>query len=590
MEDQDQAVAALESESLQLRADLKTWEGEWAAAHGGKKPGRRDIKQNPDIGKLPPGLAHLQPEPVAVADVDPEASHGSQQLENQNHQGRKRTQSDAALPPQTPSKRARPAQTPRKQQPLAPLAAMSPEARTPSAAIPSHLGTPAAAVPTSISPTPQKDGRVLGLFDLLSRTPSRAATVTSMTLHSFSAVTPSKHRTSGTGDASIITSQVATTTTTTTTTTITTPSTARFATTPQSKRTTRQILFHASSSSSKTKAVPNADTTPFMTPSTSRMVKLPDTTPTTSTPSFLRRRTTAATASTALTTTLSRVDEQDEDSHQPGAESGVEDDGDGYDGQAWKKVGPLRLPRKMDVIGRGLSSVVAGLRKMEEEAFADEEEAMREMEMGENTATAKRVEVTVARTSGEVEVGDSQAPAALLRHPPKGGPVEDAEPPAALLSGFDNDAAYDSPDESQKPGQPPLRVFKKRGQKRTTRRANMRPTRTRRPTQTDPGTDEESAPDDDDLVPETQLHPADLDAEDPALSDASFDSDSDSGGTKKKKAPAPATANKDAGEGVVKRAVRKVKATAHANFKRLKLRSGGAKGGPGYGSRFRRRR
>jgi hypothetical protein len=46
----DQARAAYEDESLQLRAELKTWEGEWASAHGGKKPGRQDIKQNPDIG------------------------------------------------------------------------------------------------------------------------------------------------------------------------------------------------------------------------------------------------------------------------------------------------------------------------------------------------------------------------------------------------------------------------------------------------------------------------------------------------------------------------------------------------------------
>ena len=57
MEDHDQDRAAVENESLQLRADLKTWEGEWAATHGGRKPGRRDIKQNPDIGALsPPSL------------------------------------------------------------------------------------------------------------------------------------------------------------------------------------------------------------------------------------------------------------------------------------------------------------------------------------------------------------------------------------------------------------------------------------------------------------------------------------------------------------------------------------------------------
>ena len=35
---------------------------------------------------------------------------------------------------------------------------------------------------------------------------------------------------------------------------------------------------------------------------------------------------------------------------------------------------------------------------------------------------------------------------------------------------------------------------------------------------------------------------------------------------------------------------KKVNELAHANFKRLKLKNHGAKGGPGFGSRFRRRR
>lgn len=34
-----------------LRAELKVWEKEFASNHGGKKAGREDIKQNPDIGR-----------------------------------------------------------------------------------------------------------------------------------------------------------------------------------------------------------------------------------------------------------------------------------------------------------------------------------------------------------------------------------------------------------------------------------------------------------------------------------------------------------------------------------------------------------
>jgi DNA replication regulator SLD2 len=58
----DQARAAYEEQCLQLRAELKSWEGNWAATHGGSKPGRADIKQNPDIGKwcrVPGGLLRL---------------------------------------------------------------------------------------------------------------------------------------------------------------------------------------------------------------------------------------------------------------------------------------------------------------------------------------------------------------------------------------------------------------------------------------------------------------------------------------------------------------------------------------------------
>jgi hypothetical protein len=45
-----EARAAYESQSLQIRAELKKWESDWALASRGKKPGRDDIKQNPDIG------------------------------------------------------------------------------------------------------------------------------------------------------------------------------------------------------------------------------------------------------------------------------------------------------------------------------------------------------------------------------------------------------------------------------------------------------------------------------------------------------------------------------------------------------------
>ncbi|KAJ4293016.1 hypothetical protein N0V88_005680 [Collariella sp. IMI 366227] len=471
----DHARAAYESQSLQLRADLKKWEGDWAATHGGKKPGRDDIKQNPDLAqkykqynKLRDIIAGKIPPPSATTHA---------------HQQRKRAHSDAVLQPQTPSKRARPAQTPRKTQHFLQFGDVPAGAQTPpaGAATPSMnraFLSPAVPAPTSISPTPQKDGRVLGLFDLLAGTPSR--------------------------------------------------------------------------------------------------------------------RTLSLTGAAA---NLSRVDEQDENRDEE---------------EEWKKVGPLRLPRKLG-LGRTLSSVVAGLRRLEEEAFGDEEEAMREMEMEMEMGGMGAGPLNRGGTAGTsvVEVRDSQLGA------PKPNEAQE-ERAVNLLSAFDDEAQYDSLDETGVRDQT-LRQFKKRGQKRTTRLVNMRPTRAKRPVNPQPEEDE-----DDDLVPETQFNqslpptnedgllPSDIDSASLASFDPSSDNEDDEGATntkakktkqkqQKKSSTAAAENAKDAkdakdggtdgkSESVVKRAVRKVKATAHANFKRLKLRNNGAKGGPGYNSRFRRRR
>lgn len=40
-----------EAQAQELRVDLKQWETDWAKTHAGQKPGRDDIKQNPEIGK-----------------------------------------------------------------------------------------------------------------------------------------------------------------------------------------------------------------------------------------------------------------------------------------------------------------------------------------------------------------------------------------------------------------------------------------------------------------------------------------------------------------------------------------------------------
>lgn len=44
----------MEQPCQKLRLELKEWEKAFATANGGKKAGREDIKQHPDIGTLTP--------------------------------------------------------------------------------------------------------------------------------------------------------------------------------------------------------------------------------------------------------------------------------------------------------------------------------------------------------------------------------------------------------------------------------------------------------------------------------------------------------------------------------------------------------
>lgn len=263
------------------------------------------------------------------------------------------------------------------------------------------------------------------------------------------------------------------------------------------------------------------------------------------------------------------------------------------DGQ-YTSPAPLRLPRKP--LGRSLSSVVASLRKLEEEKLDDELEALHEMENEDISSSVAKPAMPAPKAPPETEKilePDSQAP--------------------QLLGGFDDEGLYDSaPEEGKGRDGQPLRVYKKKGQKRTTRRVNMRPTRAKRPEQAvgeddhaAAATGEASVGEGDDvveIVPETQFElnnkPA---AEDGPGVDSDYsdfdDLDELNEEVPKAKKPKAAAAKSkkkddkdDKEEGKVKKAVRKVNELAHANFKRLKLKNHGSKGGPGFGSRFRRRR
>ncbi|KAK2607973.1 hypothetical protein N8I77_006612 [Diaporthe amygdali] len=544
-----------ETQSKELRVKLKDWELEFAKTHGGAKPTRDDIKANPKIASFSKRYHRLR-------DVLSGKIPHAQADDDKNDKKRK----PAAIPSHTPSsKRFRPAETPSSRQNIQ-AGQSTPHGAAAAAVTPSlnrKLFSPVA--PTSIGPTPQRDGRVLGLFDLLPfkdaeiDSPSRPKRATKAP-NAADAVqeTPRRGRTIDTGVGIAIDLDR-------------TPSSrSRF----QQQQQQSHQLQQTPRRSILSTPLKDSSNRVAKTPSSSRSVsKLQF-----QTPAFLRR------------IPMSKINENSE----------------------FASPEPIRLPRKPLV--RGLSSIVADLRRTQEAHLDDDLDALRELE-----------------SEGAPPAGPAQKPSAT--------PAVEAQPPAprqtagdahtetilaedsqkqnlGLLGGFDDEGMYDSGDGGEegldRDGKP-LRVFKKKGQKRTTRKANMRPVRTRRPAE---GQAMEPDKVDGELIPETQLAPsapaqpgAD---EDPALLSGSefagseYDDDEDElardepraakrGSTARKTQAAPAAKQKKGGgddkpEGKVKKAARKVNELAHANFKRLKLRNSGSKGGPGFNSRFRRRR
>jgi hypothetical protein len=343
-----------------------------------------------------------------------------------------------------------------------------------------------------IGPTPQRDGIVLGLFDLLpAATPSRSNRKVLGEVMPNVAQTPS-NRMSKLEDVD----------------SIATP--ARGEKTPLSVG--KRFLLDQFVTPNKRKRDDHG------TPSTLKNLATPD---------FLRRG-----------TVLDVIDEEEENAprHAP-----------------WKRRGLVR----------SLSSMIQSLKKQEEERLDEELDIMREMEMeAEGLPIPKKPKVAAPTI-----IPDSQ-PAMPL------GP----------------DQAPESDDEEEDQSRKPTKVWKKRGQKRTTRRVIMRPTFIKSTPQLEP---QESEDEELERVEETQMNTTKADNED---NDDTSDYDDESHTPKKRKTNSKGAkvaqkgqSKKSDGEGVVKAAVRKVKESAHANYKRLKIRG---KSGSGNGSkgRFGRRR
>ncbi|KAJ6783983.1 hypothetical protein PWT90_07646 [Aphanocladium album] len=485
----DQTKASYEQKSKQLRADLKKWESEWASSHGGSKPGRKDIKDNPSIAAK--YKEYNQTRDILAGKIPVPAK------EQPNPKKRR----PDPPPTETPLKKNKYVETPMKNRTVDEDQFMS----TP--AISRKLFSPAPV--TSIGPTPQRDGKVLGLFDLLVEkelgTPSKSANNPPSTpgrRRNLDA-TPSKRR--GSKD------------------------TEKLGRTPMSSSKRHMLNTFMTPLKNRDAGGGGAG---GKTPTPGSVSKLQF-----DTPAFLRRHTLPAL----------------------------------HEGTTFDAPAPLKLPRKP--LGRGLSEIVASLRKVEDDNLDDDDDmaALREAEEAEMGFAAGPARPVTAPAS---EPGtDAPAPAASAAASKERAILaRDYEADQLPLGGFDDEGIYDSPDEEPtgRNGQP-LVVYKKKGQKRTTRRVNMRPTITKRPPA--------QLGDSQDIIPETQ--PGGQENGD--LSGSDFEDDVEDGARSKPR--------QQPKEGVVKKSVRKVNELAHANFRRLKLRSKNPKGRPGGGfnRRFGRR-
>lgn len=512
--------------STTLRTELKTWERDFAAKNDGRKAGREDVKQHPAIG--------TQMKPPSRQDLLANHSIAAQKYTEYN---KLRDILSGKIPPPSRSSSPHSRHVSKKRKPQGEHTSTPPKRRhvdkTPtkplhpaeidpydSPSLVRKLFTPAKK--SFLGPTPQKDGQVLGLFDLLSSPESSKKPALQKTpSKSLLSQTPRKRAASSAHLEE-------------------TPSQRRrFSKTPTSE--SKRRMLDAFATPMKRKG-PDGKPLPATTPSRS-VSKLEF-----ATPAFLRRD---------YRPPLETLDENAEFPASPEI---------------------VRRPRKPIV--RGLSSILADLRKMEDDARDEELDVLREMENEAAGITKPTQPKAKAKANGtgkeEVQVEDSQA--------------------NMLLSGFDDVGKFDSEDETG--GVPlgadgqPMRERKKKGQKRTTRRVKMKPPTARlhkpavgaKTTEEPPTEDSEDElaaavnDEDEEAVAETQLvdddgYPL------PAFQEGrNFASDSEDEPPKRDK------------DGKIIRAMKKVKATAHANFKRLKLRNTGSKGGPAHNSRFRRKK
>lgn len=231
----------------------------------------------------------------------------------------------------------------------------------------------------------------------------------------------------------------------------------------------------------------------------------------------------------------------------------------------WSPVIVRKLPK---AAGRGLSALVRGLREMEDERLDEELDILRDME----SESALRNDLHQPK----ILVKDSQRPDITLG---SDGGLES------------NEDGVEYADEGKGKDGKPLKMWKKKGQKRTTRRVLMKPNTAKWKPETAWKVGQFNG-DEEDGTAETQTASADRSTD---WKDHGCESDEYEDIARSQEATETGNGRRDEfdkdlekQEGPAKKVKKKISATAHANFRALKIRSKQSKGKKG--GRFGRKR
>ncbi|KXL45022.1 hypothetical protein M433DRAFT_154690 [Acidomyces richmondensis BFW] len=464
---------SLESQVAALKHELKLWESKFAAAHGGRKPSREDIKTEATI----------------------------REKYRQYDQLRRRT-SLPKMKPATPTRAKSVGDMSREQNVLAERSgnevSLTPHRavkNTTKLEVVEEEGQALEPTPSfircALGPTPQKDGQVLGIFDVsLSATPSRRAksAPSGVEMQGVSA-TPSK------SSAVVPALDPA------------------LLATPQSSS-KRRFLDVFTRTPLKRKREDESRT-----PNSARRLF--------TTPAFLRR-----------TCSLTTIDEERLASGPP-------------------------FKKRANFV-RSLSSIIQGLRQQEEERMDDEWDIMNEIE---------------AEVQGEVSQKKSASPKPLDEDKRT---VEMPLGPDQATEGSDDDIRVELNGEDRKP-------WKKKGLKRQTKRVKMRPV-LHRPEKASELQDDEDRCDREVVSKSHTVTKFGDSASEPVVEDLEV-SEYD-GGKQEQQVGSSKSAGKQNEVEVVKpdrKVSKKISATAHPNYRALKIKNKNSKAN-GRGGRYRSRR